>query len=159
MCHWTKEELNMSIQCSNALWTALLGALVLMAAGCSTPTANRVFNPFYEPPSETALLGEMTDDAIAGDADKDENARAALEHMASYQRAHDPKPANPVMLPSVVRLMWVPDHLNRYGDLIPAHYYYLRVLPERWKLSDAFELESQLNSTTTPGTHISHVVK
>ena len=61
------------------------------------------------------------------------------------KRAHNPQPVNPVMAPAVVRLMWVPDHLNKHGDLVPAHYYYLKVLKERWVVSDAFELESQLH--------------
>jgi hypothetical protein len=42
----------------------------------------------------------------------------------------------------------VPDHLNSHGDLVPAHYYYLKVKKEQWAVSDAFELEGQLNSST-----------
>jgi hypothetical protein len=41
--------------------------------------------------------------------------------------------------------MWVPDHLNSHGDLVPAHYYYLKVKKDEWAVTDAFELESQLN--------------
>jgi hypothetical protein len=43
--------------------------------------------------------------------------------------------------------MWVPDHLNAHGDLVPAHYYYLKVLQDRWALQDAFELQGQLGGT------------
>ncbi len=103
-----------------------------------------VFNPFYEPPTEYALKGELNDNAIRGN-ETSGTAREALESMAGYQRAHLPQPSNPVMQPAVVRLMWVPDHLNSIGDLVPAHYYYLKVLNERWAVSDAFELEKQLN--------------
>ena len=65
--------------------------------------------------------------------------------MATYRRAQEPSPNDPVMQPAVVRLMWVPDHLNVHGDLIPSHYYYLKVLGDRWAVNDAFELESQLS--------------
>jgi hypothetical protein len=50
------------------------------------------------------------------------------------------------MYPAVVRMMWIPDHLNSHGDLVPAHYYYLRVLRDRPAVTDAFELEAQLNT-------------
>jgi hypothetical protein len=43
--------------------------------------------------------------------------------------------------------MWIPDHLNKSGDLVPAHYYYVKVLNDRWAVQDAFELEQQLGST------------
>jgi hypothetical protein len=44
--------------------------------------------------------------------------------------------------------MWVPDHLNRHGDLVAAHYYYLRVMNDRWAVQDAFELEAQINNNS-----------
>jgi hypothetical protein len=44
--------------------------------------------------------------------------------------------------------MWVPDHLNAHGDLVPAHYYYLKVKKDSWALQDAFELEAQLGSSS-----------
>ena len=93
-----------------------------------------------------ALLGEKNDNALsgAGTTGKAENARTALEQMGGYQRAHDPQPVNPVMTPAVVRLMWIPDHVNKSGDLVPAHYYYLRVKRDDWGAQDAFELEAQL---------------
>jgi hypothetical protein len=95
-------------------------------------------------------MGEKNDAALndsgSGKADR---ARGALEAMATYQRAQAPQPTNPVMMPAVVRLMWVPDHLNSHGDLVPAHYYYLKVKKEQWAVSDAFELEAQLNTGGT----------
>ena len=42
--------------------------------------------------------------------------------------------------------MWIPDHLNGHGDLVPAHYYFLRVLPERWAVTDAYEVEQILSN-------------
>ncbi len=115
---------------------------------CSCSAATRVLNPFYEEPGPIAYLGEPNDHALNGKAEKEDTARMALETMASYQRAHEPKPVNPVVQPSVVRLMWVPDHLNRNGDLVPAHYYYMRVLDDRFAVTDAFELEAQLGKST-----------
>ena len=127
---------------SLAAATAISSAL----CGCSSKMLQNVFNPFYDPPSDAAVSGELSDRAISGGADNASHARAAFEHMAEYQRAHVPQPVNPVVQPAVVRLMWIPDHLNRVGDLVPAHYYYVRVLAERWAVSDAFELEGQLKS-------------
>jgi hypothetical protein len=111
--------------------------------GCTT--VGNLMNPFYEPPSEIALQGSATDHALL-DTGKTDTARQALEAMATYQRANAPQPGAPVMQPAVVRLMWIPDHLNDKGDLVPAHYYYLKVLSDRWAVSDAFELEGQLGS-------------
>jgi hypothetical protein len=45
--------------------------------------------------------------------------------------------------------MWIPDHLNKSGDLVPAHYYYLKVKGDQWALTDAFELENQLGTTNS----------
>jgi hypothetical protein len=118
----------------------LLGAA--LCTGCSN--FGNALNPFYETPPPEAFLGDKNDHALSGDKSRAETARGALEQMASYQRANAPQPANPVMQPAVVRLMWVPDHLNRHGDLVPAHYYYLKVLSDRWAVQDAFELEAQL---------------
>ena len=61
------------------------------------------------------------------------------------------------MQPAVVRLMWIPDHLNNSGDLIPAHYYYLKVLNERWAVTDAFDLEKQLGSGSKDTSSIPYV--
>lgn len=118
--------------------------LSVTALGGCTATSN-MLNPFYEPPSETALLGERNDRALYDGGGSDDSARKALEAMASYRQSHTPPPQYPVLQPAVVRVMWVPDHLNKNGDLVPAHYYYLKVLADRWAVQDAFELEGQLN--------------
>ncbi|RMD85888.1 MAG: hypothetical protein D6808_04430 [Candidatus Dadabacteria bacterium] len=115
---------------------------VALLSGCST--VGKHLNPFQQPTDPIAYAGERTDKALNGTKEKELSARKALEQMASYKRAHSPQPVNPVMQPAVVRLMWIPDHLNSHGDLVPAHYYYLKVLKERWAVSDAFELEEQL---------------
>lgn len=106
-------------------------------------------NPFYESPPPEAYLGEKNDRALNATYEKAETARSALEHMATYRRANEPEPIHPVIQPAVVRLMWVPDHLNKSGDLVPPHYYYLKVLSDRWAVQDAFELESQLGPTNS----------
>jgi hypothetical protein len=118
---------------------------VFCLQGCSSQKAE-ILNPFAETP--TTELGERSNKALlengsaGNDADK---ARHALEVMNSYQRAQDPQPYKPVVVPREVRLMWVPDHINKNGDLIPAHYYYLNVLNDRWAVTDAFDIEKQLN--------------
>ena len=93
------------------------------------------------------MQGEKNDHAISGQKETVDEARQALQAMASYRRTHNPEPVNPVVQPAVVRLMWVPDHLNKHGDLVPAHFYYLKVLSDRWAVQDAFELESQLHGS------------
>ena len=126
--------------------TALKIALIVGASaltGCAS--MGRVLNPFYDDPKPVALLGEPNDHALNETKNKENSAREALEHMASYKRANAPEPNDPVIQPAVVRLMWIPDHLNRAGDLVPPHYYYLKVLKDRWAVSDAFELEGQLS--------------
>lgn len=125
-----------------------LGALVSL---CACGSASKVLNPYYETPSDIALQGEANDHALSGNLEKTDTARKALEQMATYQRAHSPQPVNPVIKPAVVRLMWIPDHLNTKGDLVPAHYYYLKVLRDRWAVTDAFELEQQLGSNRGGG--------
>jgi hypothetical protein len=133
-----------------------LGVLAVALSGCSA--LGTVFNPFYERPSEVAYLGEKNDAALNNEgAGKSVKAREALEAMGTYQRAHAPQPVNPVIQPAVVRLMWVPDHLNSHGDLVPAHYYYLKVKRDQWAVSDAFELEAQLGSTTGNASSIGYV--
>jgi hypothetical protein len=86
-----------------------------------------------------------------GGAKSADAARNALEVMGTYRNALPPEPTYPVIKPAEVRLMWVPDRLNAIGDLIPAHYYYLRVLPDRPAVTDAFEIERQLDLTTSGG--------
>jgi hypothetical protein len=130
--------------------------LALLSSGC-TSTAN-FFNPFYETPSEVAYFGDKNDRALNDSGGgKSANARAALEQMQTYSRAHAPSPNRPVMQPAVVRLMWVPDHLNSHGDLVPDHYYYLKVLKERWAVQDAFELEAQLGGSNGNSSSIGFV--
>ena len=132
-----------------SLSRAALTLSLVLSTGCST--VGNVLNPFYEPPTETALKGERNDHAISGGGSggtSGTRARAALESMSSYQRAHDPQPVNPVIKPAIVRLMWVPDHLSAHGDLVPAHYYYVKVKDDQWALTDAFDLENQLKGST-----------
>lgn len=119
-------------------------ALSLGVTGCSSGTFNAL-NPFEEKGPE---LGVQDLSTILGEGEgktEADQARQALEVMGSYQRAMSPQPYNPVMNPAQVRLMWIPDHINKVGDLVPAHYYYLRVLPQTWAVQDAFEIEKQLN--------------
>ena len=131
-------------------------ALAVLGSGC-TSTAN-FFNPFYESPSDVAYFGDKNDKALNDSGGgKAGRAREALEAMASYQRALPAQPNNPVIQPSVVRLMWIPDHLNSHGDLVPAHYYYVKVLKDRWAVQDAFELESQLGGSTGNASSIGFV--
>jgi len=131
-----------------AVRLAIIPALGALLTGCSS--MGKALNPFYETPSEVAYFGEKNDAALndGSSGGKGDKARAALEAMGAYQRAMPAQPQNPVMQPSVVRLMWVPDHLNAHGDLVPAHYYYLKVKKDSWALQDAFELEAQLGSSS-----------
>jgi len=123
------------------------GFILAPLVGCST--VSRVLNPFAETPSEVAYFGEKNDKALNDSGGgKSDRARAAIEAMSTYQRAMPAQPNDPVIQPAVVRLMWVPDHLNAHGDLVPAHYYYLKVLKDRWAVTDAFELEGQLGAST-----------
>lgn len=127
----------------------LLVAPLVVFSACGA--SSNLLNPFYETPGPEATLGEKNDHALNENQGKSEKAREALEAMASYRRAQTPEPNDPVMQPAVVRLMWVPDHLNKNGDLVPAHYYYLKVLSDRWAVQDAFELESQLGKRGAGG--------
>ncbi|NLF25449.1 MAG: hypothetical protein GX589_07300 [Deltaproteobacteria bacterium] len=122
----------------------LAAALVFTGLSACT-TASQLANPFYEPPSQAAVLGQANDHALSGTAQKEDTARKALEYAATYERAHAPKPVNPVIEPAIVRLMWVPDHLNRAGDLVPAHYYYLKIKGDQWAVKDAFDREFLLS--------------
>lgn len=142
--------------------TAALGAaLVAVLSGCATPAGQLAdqLNPYAEPNSTE--LGERSLNAIQGGAGgkNTELARHSLEVLGTYRRAQPPQPVYPVVQPAEVRLMWVPDHQNRHGDLVPAHYYYLRVMNDRWAVQDAFELErqysegsGQIDYGTNPGT-------
>jgi len=144
-----------------SLTLILLGLTWIGSTGCFySKTADRL-SPFRDPgppdenigdTSNKTLLEETGGASNGGGGSQADNARAALEAMASYRQAQPAQPTHPVMQPAEVRLMWVPDHTNKVGDLIPAHYYYLKVLDDRWAVQDAFDLESQLNrSTSGPG--------
>lgn len=135
------------------VWSVMM--LSIICAGCATTPlggAADALNPFAAgDPSKQ--LGERNNSAIldmSGGKDAD-RARHALEVLGSYQRTHTPQPTYPVIKPAIVRLMWVPDHLNKGGDLVPAHYYYLLVQRDQWAVQDAFEIEDQLNAGS-PGT-------
>jgi len=127
---------------------ALVIFLGVVLSACSAQKAADFANPFID--SSKPELGSRDSSAIldgSGGRDAD-HARHALEVMGTYRRAQTPQPGYPVVQPAEVRLMWVPDHLNRHGDLIPSHYYYLKVLEDRWAVQDAFDLERQLNKST-----------
>lgn len=126
---------------------ALLAICASMSA-CST--VGNALNPFYDDPKPVALLGEMNDKALNEGGGSEDKARLAFDQMANYRAALPAEPNYPVMQPAVVRLMWIPDHLNKNGDLVPAHYYYLKVLKDRWAVQDAFELEAQLSGDGRP---------
>lgn len=132
--------------------------LILSLSACSIagPAADEL-NPYGEGNS-VEVLGQRDLSALqgagSGGSKAAESARHALEVMGSYRRAQAPEPAYPVVRPAEVRLMWVPDHLNKHGDLVTSHYYYLRVLNDRWAVQDAFELEQQLKNN--PGINYSN---
>ena len=71
--------------------------------------------------------------------------------MAAYQRQHAPQPVYPVLKPAEVRLMWIPDHKTADGNLVPAHYYYLKVLNDELVGEDVFEIEGLLDSGSVGG--------
>ena len=141
-----------------SLTLILLGLTWGLSSGCFySKTADRL-SPFRDPgppdenvgdTSNKTLLEETGGASNGGSGSQATNARAALEVMASYRQAQDPQPTYPVLQPAEVRLMCVPDHTNKTGDLIPAHYYYLKVLDDRWAVQDAFDLETQLNRSTS----------
>ena len=119
-------------------------ALIFFTTSCS----NKVFdnlNPLSESGPD---YGERSNRAIlsGGDLGEEDSARQALEVMNNYRRTQAAQPYLPVVQPAEVRLMWVPDHTNKAGDLVPAHYYYLKVLNDRWMVQDSFDIERQLNS-------------
>lgn len=135
----------------------LIVASLLQLSACAS--IGRIFNPFYEAPTEVAYFGNKNDEALnEGGSGKAERARAALAAAGEAQRAHSPQPVNPVLQPAVIRLMWIPDHLNSHGDMVPAHYYYLRVLQDRFNLQDAFELESQLGGSGNSSSAIGYAL-
>jgi hypothetical protein len=50
--------------------------------------------------------------------------------------------------------MWIPERLDRHGNLVQAHYQYIRVKDGDFAVQDAFEIEKQLG-TTGAGSNIS----
>ena len=125
--------------------------LAFVCAGCSSRAAD-ILNPFHEsgPDLGANNLTPLLGDGAGGD-NEGPRARQALEVMGSYRRAQAPQPVYPVVQPAEVRLMWVPDHLDRSGNLVPAGYHYLKVLGDRWAVQDAFELEEQLSPGSSGG--------
>ncbi|MBL7663142.1 hypothetical protein JNK13_10370 [bacterium] len=128
-------------------YLTILAALLFIAAstGCSSKKFE-VLNPYND--SSSSEYGERSTKALieeTGGGGGADNARHALNVMGQYRSAQAPEPYYPVVQPAEVRLMWVPDHLTKSGDLVPAHYYYLRVLNDRWAVQDAYDLEQQLN--------------
>ena len=132
----------------------VLSVVFLMACAQTNKVADNL-NPFADGNQVPSEYGGARDTGSisggAGGAKSAEAARNALEVMGTYRKALPPEPTYPVIRPAEVRLMWVPDRLNALGDLIPAHYYYLRVLPDRPAVTDAFEIERQLDLTTVGG--------
>lgn len=130
--------------------TLLLAVSVSGTIGCSVagPAADEL-NP-YGQGNNIETLGSRDQKALNGGSKAATSARQALEVAGSMRRAAAPQPYNPVINPAEVRLMWVPDHLNRFGDLVPAHYYYLKVKKDTWELQDAFDIEAQLTETGAP---------
>ncbi len=120
------------------------------ATGCASKAAN-LLNPYAESGPD---LGDRSTRSLLGDTNgnsESDRARHALEVMTTYRQAQAPQPTYPVIQPAEVRLMWVPDHVNKNGDLVPSHFYYLKVLNDRWAVTDAFEIENQLNQGSSGG--------
>ena len=126
-----------------------LSLMLFFGTGCSVfgPAADQL-NPYAE--GNSVQLGEADNSALlsSGGNRTASAARQALEVMGTKKMQASPQPYYPVVKPREVRLMWIPDRLNRHGDLVPAHYYYLRVLDDVWEMNDAFEYEDQLRSNT-----------
>lgn len=130
---------------------------ITFCTGCTQ--LNRSLNPFQEPIKAEALQGNPNDHALREEGGQLEKARGSLEEVSRYPKAHQPQPVNPVIQPAVVRLMWVPDHLNKSGDLVPAHYYYLKVLEDRWAVTDIFEQQQVSGGSSTSGSGIPYTRK
>ena len=137
--------------------TAILAGLTVSLTGCFYSKTFDGLSPFQDPGPPAEHVGDASNKTllqeVGGGSDvgggQATNARAALQVMGSYRGAQPQQPTYPVLQPAEIRLMWVPDHLNKHGDLIPAHYYYLKVLDDRPAVQDAFDLEQQLNASTT----------
>jgi hypothetical protein len=145
-----KTKTTVSISSVATLSIILTGLVSL--SGCAR--VGNALNPFQEELPPVAYAGNPNDHALRSEGGNPEAAREALQEVGQYPRAHQPQPYNPVMQPAVVRLMWVPDHLNGNGDLVPAHFYYLKVLDDRWALTDVFERQKMINNAGGPASNI-----
>ena len=140
----------MKTQQNKILRTALFlcASFALLSTSACASKQFETLNPFAE--EGPRGLGNSNLKALATEVGGDvTDARHSLETMGSYRSAQAPQPTYPVIEPAEVRLMWVPDHINKAGDLVPAHYYYLKVLDDRWAVQDAFEFNEQLNRGST----------
>lgn len=124
----------------------LIFAAGTLLVGCGA-TADRFLNPLQAEPQPEAYLGQPNSDSLNGSKDKGQAAREALEGMGAYKEQFPPSPNKPVLRPAIVRLMWIPDHLNKTGDLVPAHYYYLKVKNDEWAVEDAFDIYDGLQGS------------
>jgi len=132
--------------------TTILLITITFCTGCTQ--IGHSLNPFQEPIKAEALQGSPNDHALREEGNRLAKARGSLEEVSRYPKAHQPQPVNPVIQPAVVRLMWVPDHLNNSGDLVPAHYYYLKVLEDRWAVTDVFEQQRMSGGASFSGSSI-----
>jgi hypothetical protein len=142
--------------CKGDIIRILLGGSLLGFTACSQAgSVADNLNPYADGNQVPSEFGGARDTGAilggGGGAKSAEAARNALEVMGTYRKALPPEPAYPVIKPAEVRLMWIPDRLNAIGDLIPAHYYYLKVLPDRPAVTDAFEIERQLDPASAGG--------
>lgn len=128
----------------NIKYLSFIALVACCLAGCGS-TSEVLLNPYGD---EGPQLGDADNaailDEVGGGTSDHEAARTALKAFGEKQRAIEPQPMAPVIRPAVVRLMWVPDHLNPLGDLVPAHYYYLKVKDDEWELKDGFDNLQQL---------------
>ena len=130
-------------------------AVVCAMSACATSAGNSIadsINPYAA--DESQGLGQRNTSALTGGGgggQSAEDARKALENLSKYQRASAPQPVYPVMRPAEARLMWIPDHLTLDGNLVPAHYYFLKVTNDVWQVQDAFEVEGQFDNISNGG--------
>lgn len=130
----------------NIFKISFAGLMIASFAACGSHGPSSVLSPFSD--GSTAELGVRSNQPLlneGGGSVGEERARTALNVMGQYRRAQPAQPGMPVIQPAEVRLMWIPDHLNKHGDLVPQHYYYLKVLSDRWEVQDAFDIERQLD--------------
>ena len=75
-----------------------IAGLAILSAVSGCTSVQQFFNPFYEPPTAQALLGDRNDHALNPSKGGGKSAREALEAMGTYERASLPQPNNPVRL-------------------------------------------------------------